>query len=167
MSQEAEGPDFDSGQDTLTAVPRGPGSVFLHWELDGRRSAEVGAAPGTEWVVRTLDLSEGTSASMPVDRRAGRCYVTVEPGRTYGFELAVRTAGHWRTICRTERVAIPAARPGVPEADGPGGSSQSRPRVLRGTHPAVGAAVPGLRAETTPLRLGSSPHSPPDGEEAD
>ena len=162
MSSETGGPEFDSGQDILSVMARGPGSVFLYWELDGRRSAEASGSPGAEWVIRTLDLSEGTSSSVRVDRYAGRCYATVEPGRTYGFELAVRMEGRWRTICRTERIVIPAARP---QANGAGAgleSSRARGRVLRGTHPDLDAHVPGLRAETTPMRLGSSPHPEPE-----
>jgi hypothetical protein len=166
MSSEADGPDFDSGQDVLSAVARGPGSVFLHWQLDGRRSAGVSDSAGGEWVIRTLDLSEGTSRSTPVDRYAGTCYATVEPGRTYGFELAVRTSGHWRTICRTARIAIPAAHPQPGDGPAASESSRTRSRLLRGTHPEREARAPGLRAETTPLRLGSSPHAaPPAGED--
>jgi hypothetical protein len=157
MSAESDGPDFESGEDILSVVARGPGSVFLHWQLDGRRSAEVLESGPCEWVIRTINLSEGTSSSTSVDRHTGRCYASVEPGCTYGFELAVRASGAWRTICRTDRVAIPAARP-QPPGEASADSSRMRAHVLRGVQHARGDRVPGLSAETTPLRLGSSPH---------
>lgn len=147
------------GEDRIVAVVRDPESVFLHWQLGGRRSAqtarEMGA--GLEWVLRVLNLSDGTSRTEPLDVRAGSAYVAVQPAQTYGFELAARAGERWRTICRTERVEMPPrgpARPLTERAAGPlAPGSAAAGEVARGDT----AGIPGLRFESTPLHLGSSP----------
>jgi hypothetical protein len=150
------------GEDRIVAVVRDPESVFLHWQLGGRRSArtvrEMG--PGLEWVLRVLNLSDGTSRTEPLDVRAGSAYVAVQPAQTYGFELAARAGERWRTICRTERVEMPPrapARPLTERAAGPlAPGSAAADEGARGDT----AGIPGLRFESTPLHLGSSPVGP-------
>ncbi|MGD2174684.1 MAG: DUF4912 domain-containing protein [Candidatus Brocadiaceae bacterium] len=138
------------GEDTIGAVLRNPESVYVYWDLGGVRSREAlrELGPDCEWVLRVLDLSEGTSKGISVDPEAGGRYVEVRPGRTYGFELAATAGGTWRTICRTERLEAPLGRPG-PEVTSPG------LRKLRPSEP--DRAVPGLRYETTEPYLAASP----------
>jgi len=96
---------------------------------------------------------------MAVSGDNGSCYMEVEPGRAYAFELVGRGCGRWRSICRTGSVAMPAA----PSARGGGCASEElavrkplgRDGVFRFAMGA--AAVPGLRFESTPLHLSSSP----------
>jgi len=143
----------DPGQDRITAIPRTPASVFLHWDLGGPAGAEAARAAGPEaqWVLRVADLSDGTSRTLPLPPERRSLYVDVTPGRVYGFELAVRGRGRWRTVCRTARVQMPPAprgpalprtqaRPGIPGLDlqatfppgsslqGAAGSAQGRKR---------------------------------------
>lgn len=150
------------GEDRIRAIPRDPESVFLYWDLDGPRSAEVirEVGPRCEWVLRALNLSDGTSRSIPVEPEAGNYYLEVAPGQTYGFELAVKAAGKWRTICRTERVQMP---PGKPARAGAAAGSEAergvrpKPGLNRVRAAARGIGVPGLDFDSTDLRVGSSP----------
>jgi hypothetical protein len=134
-------------------VPRTPGSVFLHWNLAGSgwTDAARAAGPAGEWVLRVVDLSDGSSRTVPVPPERRSIYVDVEPGGVYGFEMAVRGGGRWRTVCRTPRIEMPPAAPG------------SR-RGLRGRRPIGGrAGIPGLDWEATLPHMGSSPPGPPGG----
>jgi hypothetical protein len=139
--------------------------VFLHWELSGPCRADIAGTeePGAELVLRMLDLSEGTSRSVRVEAADGSHYADVEPGRTYGFELAVRAEGVWRTVCRTARIRTPAVAPG--RLDSGDGEPADPDRVRRArTRAAVrGMEVPGLDYESTPLNVASSPGGPPPG----
>lgn len=137
-----------SREDRIGALIQSPASVYVYWNVQGLRSREVIRELGSEcdWVLRVLDLSEGTSRNIPVEPDAGRYYVDVRPGRTYGFELAARAGGRWRTVCRTERVTVPALRTSPPE-----------PGPLERLKPASARHVPGLRYETTEPYLATSP----------
>lgn len=155
-------PSAQNGEDRIAAIPRDPESVFLYWNLGGPRSAEVAReiGPGCQWVLRVLNLSEGTSTSIPIEPEAGNHYLRVRPGRTYGFELAAKAAGKWRTMCRTERVQMPPARPARADMDRPPEETPAGAATVRlnRTHAAArGMGVPGLDLESTPLALGSSP----------
>jgi len=163
------GPDTpagDEGEDRIVAMARGPQTVFVYWRLEGPRSAKVARELGlqAQWVLRTLDLTDDTSRSVPVDPSAGNHYVEATPGHVYGFELAARAGRKWRTVCRTARVEVPSDRPAAgrsaPAAQGPGGRRPA-PGLGKFVAPvgegAGGAEVPGLSFESTPLRLGSSP----------
>lgn len=170
----ADGPDPDpippdpaaAGEDRISALPRGPRSVCLYWELNGPRSAGVLGPEhsGVELILRVLDLSEGTSRSIRVDAGDGSCYASVEGGRTYGFELAVRAEGVWRTLCRTGRVQTPAAVPGQPPAARMPLGDPARVRRTRTLAAVRGMDVPGLDYESTPLNLGASPVGWPPGD---
>ena len=146
-------PPGGGGRDTITAVPRTPGSVFLHWNLAGAGGADAtrAAGPGGEWVLRVVDLSDGSSRTVPVTPERRRIYVDVAPGGVYGFELAVRGGGRWRTVCRTPRVEMPPAAPGS------GRNVRSHPGPARGR-----AGIPGLDWQSTLPHLGSSLHGAPD-----
>ena len=148
------------GEDRIGAVPRDPESMLIYWELGGLRSAEVAREMGDacEWVLRILDLSEGTSSTIPIALEAGTHYLQVKPGRVYGAELAARVEGKWRTICRTERLVMPPGKPtrtggrtdGQPFALGRGGRRAALAAAVRGL------GVPGLDIESTPLGAGAS-----------
>jgi hypothetical protein len=157
-----------AGRDRIAAVVRGPGAVFLYWELNGPRSAEAVQALGADcrWCLRVLNLTDGSSTTVPVDPTARNHYLEVPPGSTCGFELAATDGERWRSVCRTERVAIPPAEP--PSANrrqGAGtapaaGQGAGRPRR------ALTIEVAGLRFETTAVHLGSSRGRPPAEAEA-
>ncbi len=148
------------GEDRIGAVPRDPESIFIYWDLQGPRSAEVAREMGDacEWVLRALDLTEGTSSIIPIAPEAGNHYLQVKPGRTYGVELAARVEGKWRTICRTGRLIMPSGKQagtggapgGGPFAAGRGGRQAALAVAVRGL------GVPGLDIESTPLGAGSS-----------
>jgi hypothetical protein len=125
----------------MVAVLQGPRRVFVHWDLGGPRSREVAreVGPEAQWMLRILDLSTGTSRSVPISREEGSSYVDVAPGRTYGFELAAKAGDRWRTVCRTERLEVP---PSV--------------RAEKGSAAPDEEAPPGLSIESTPLHVGSS-----------
>lgn len=156
------------GSDTLSAVLRGPESVFVYWTLEGPRSAEVvrELGPGLRWVLRVLNLSDATSERIPVDGTAGNFYVTVRPGLTYAFELAAMAEGHWRTVARTGRVVVPRIAP-EPAAVGAAARWSGRTPVMTTAADAAvrGMDVPGLHAETTPMITGSSPGIPSEDED--
>ena len=138
-------PPAAAGEDSIAAIPRTPTSVFVHWRLEGPRSAEAvrAAGEGAEWVLRVVDLTDGASRTAVVRAEDGSRYLELRPGRPYGFELALRGKGRWRTVCRTGRVEMPPALP-TPPAERPG--------------PVVASAgIPGLHADSTALALGSSP----------
>jgi len=139
-----EPPSGVPGEDVIAAVRRGPDSVFVHWECCGARSAEVlrELGDGATWVLRVLNVVDGTSRRIPVVLDAGGHYVPVSPRQRYGFELAATAQGKWRTVCRTGRVEIPPAPPS---------------EVADSQQPAFGRGVPGLHVDTTPLPGGSSP----------
>jgi hypothetical protein len=152
-----------SGRDTIAAIIRDPASVYVYWRLEGARSGELirTAGPGCQWYLRVLNLSDSTSAAIPIDPEARDFYAEVSPGKTYGFELAVSVSGRWRTICRTGQLDVPSAAPelkvsrrGTPAVMGP-------PRGLIELRPVVEVdRVPGLSIESTGLYLGSSPQGP-------
>ena len=145
------------GEDRVTAIPRRPGSAFIYWELSGGRSAEAlrELGPDVAWMLRILNVSDGTSSSLRVAGLSGSCYVDLDPGQTYGFELGARKGDRWRTVCRTERVQMPVdvTRP----AGGKSAAGVRRTDSRRAPKPEV-AQPPGLTIESTPLGLnGSSP----------
>ena len=107
----------------------------------------MAAGPEGEWVLRIVDLSDGSSRTVPVPPERRSLYVDVEAGGTYGFELAVRGGGRWRTICRTERIEMP------PDLTGKARSARSRRRM-----PPAQAGIPGLDLQATLPHLGSSFH---------
>ncbi|MFO8007114.1 MAG: DUF4912 domain-containing protein [Candidatus Brocadiia bacterium] len=149
-----------AGEDSLGAVVRGPESVYVYWTLEGDRSRTILQQLGeeAEWVLRVLDLSEGTSTGITVEAEDGGHYVEVRPGRSYGFELAARAPGAWRTVCRTQRVHVPAARRTR--------QTGREPTALERIRPAPQPAnVPGLDYESTEPYLASSPHPEPDEED--
>jgi len=145
--------------DRIGALVRDPGSVYVYWRLEGAHSGEVARelGPGCEWILRVLDLTEGTSTSVPVRREAGSHYLEVRPGHSYGFEIAATAGGRWRTVCRTERVEIPPALQA-------GGTGKPTPAVERLRPDPAGRDVPGLRYETTVPYLATSPGPPSDEE---
>jgi len=144
-----------SGADRIAAIARGPGSVFVYWTLGGRMAAEAAAelGPDCQWVLRVLDLADGSSRTVPVDPGAGNYYLNVRPGRTYGFELAVKAGNRWRTICRTRPVRTPRGMP-APAGQEPGGPIGGGRLLSRGM------GVAGLTYESTPPPGGSSPSAP-------
>ncbi len=146
-------------RDRLGAVLRDPRTVYVYWTLDGPRSRRVEEelGPASEWVLRVLNIAAATSTEIPVEVKAGNHYVEVQPGRTYGFELAARRGEKWRTVCRTGRIEVPSA--GVTEA----GRPEPGPERLRPTQP--DQILPGLRYETTVPFLATSPGGPPAEEE--
>ena len=107
-----------------------------------------------------LALSAGSARSIRVAPEAGNHYVKVTPGQTYRFELAVRALGEWRTLCSTGRVEMPPAGPAAVQPQSPGRRPPSPPRDRDAPYAFPG--VPGLSLESTPLRLGSSPHGRPE-----
>ena len=129
------------GRDCVAAIVRDPRTIFLHWELTGPRSAQAVTTlgPDCRWCLRTLNLTDGSSLTVPVDPQARRHYLEATPGTTCAFELAATDGARWRPVCRTERVEMPPAEPQT------GASRQ----------PAQ-AEVAGLRFETTAVHLGSS-----------
>jgi len=135
-------------EDRIGAMIQSPGSVYVYWNMKGPRSRGVARelGPDCEWVLRVLDLSEGTSRRIPVERDMGRRYVDVRPGRTYGFELAARARGKWRTVCRTTRVEIPPLQ-----------GASAEPGPLDRLKPPLARYVPGLHYETTEPYLATSP----------
>jgi hypothetical protein len=147
------------GRDRIGAVPRGPTSVFVYWDLQGEpsRDAVHQVGPGAEWVLRVLNLTERETISIPVEVESGNHYLEVTAGQTYGFELAVRgTGGKWRTVCRTGRVAIPPAGPATSQARPSPAAPRATPRGEGAPLAARGIAVPGLDAQTTPPPGGAS-----------
>lgn len=161
----AGAPEKQRGEDRITAIPRDPQSVFVYWELNGPRSAEVvrELGPECQWILRVLNISDGTSRSIPVARESANYYLDLTAGETYGFELGVRSQGKWRTVCRTERVQMPQGIPSPPSPEGAPLQGQGRPpsAVLDKLRTAArGLGVPGLSYESTALHMGSSPRGP-------
>ena len=130
--------DDRNGLDRLAAIVRDPRSVFLHWELAGPRSAEAVKLLGPEcrWCVRLLNLTDGSSSTVPVDPQTRHHYLEVTAGTIFAFELAATDGVRWQPVCRTERVGIPPAEPDA-----------GAPRRVE---------VAGLRFETAALHMGSS-----------
>jgi hypothetical protein len=153
MTTSSDPPDQPKGVDRITAVIRGPASVFLHWELSGPLSAQARSEFGEEcrWVLRVLDITEGSSRVARIDPEVGNYYAAVEPGRAYGFQLAARSGDTWRTICRTDRVLVPPQAPDTsPRAAGTATLDKLRSAATRGFD------VPGLTIESTPQLFSSS-----------
>jgi len=154
-----------SGRDRIAAIVRDPRTVFLYWELNGPRAAEAVSDLGADcrWYVRVLNLTEGSSTSIPVDPAARNHYLEVTPGSTYGFELAASDAERWRSVCRTDRVEVPPAEPEVRALRRGTEAAHGPARGLERLGPSAPVEVAGLRFETTALHLGSSPRRrPPD-----
>lgn len=149
-SEDAAG----DGRDIMGAIVRAPDSVFVHWDLSGPAGAGAVREPGRDvrWHLCIRDITAGASRRVPVAAAAGDCYVTVSPGHVYVFEMAAGAGSGARTICRTDAVHVP---PDKPTTGGEAARSEAPPL------PAGRAAVPGLRFETTPLNVGSSPGVPP------
>ncbi len=158
---ERPGSEPAEGEDSLGAVVRGPESIYVYWTLEGPRSRTVGRQLGgdVEWVLRVLDLAEGTSTGVSVEPEAGGHYVEVKPGRTYGFELAARAPGRWRTVCRTERIRVPQVGPGEEAGRPPTALERIRLAPQKPN-------VPGLDYESTEPYLATSPHPEPDEDDS-
>ncbi len=154
------------GRDRLAAIIRDPGTVFLYWELNGARSAEARQAlgAGCRWCLRVLNLSEGSSTAVPVDPEARNHYLEVIPGTTYGFELWATDGQRWRSVCRTERVEMPAAEPAVRDLRRGPEAAHAPARGFDRSPRGPSVEVAGLHFETTAVRLGSSPHGKPPAE---
>ena len=144
------------GDDHIGAILRGPESVYVYWTLRGPASRDALFELGQEckWILRVLDITNGASKSIPVDPDSGNYYLEVTPGSTYGFELAAWGQGRWRTVCRTERLAVPPGAP-IPAADRPAAALER----LRGSRREEDA--PGLSYETTAPYLATSPGGGP------
>jgi len=137
-------PPTGAGKDSITAMARGPKSVYLHWRLDGPRCDDIEREfpdDTVQWVLRSLDMTDGSSVTNMLPERVGSMYLGVEPGHTYGFEIAGQIGKRWRTVCTTPRIEVPRARP-----------AEARPPAA--VPPELN--VPGLHFETTPLRNGAS-----------
>ena len=137
-------PPTGAGKDSLTALPRGPKSVYIHWRLDGLRCDDIeGEFPDetVRWVLRSLDMTDDSSTIIELPKRVGSMYVAVEPGHTYGFEIAGQIGVRWRTVCTTPPVEAPRVRP-----------ADARPDAA--VPPELD--VPGLQFETTPPPGGAS-----------
>ncbi len=166
QAPEPEAPNGRGGRDRLAAIIRDPGTVFLNWELNGARSAEAVRALGDDcrWCLRVLNLSDGSSISIPVDPEARNHYLEVIPGTTYGFELSATDGVRWRSVCRTERVEMPAAEPAGRDLHRGPEAAHAPARGFDRTPRGPSREVAGLRFETTAVRLGSSPHGRPPAE---
>jgi hypothetical protein len=154
---EALSPDGE-GRDVLNAVVRDPHTVFVTWELTGGRSAAAMSQFGAEcrWVLRVLNISDNTTRSLAIDRQAGRSYVEVSPGETYGFDLVAQAGDKLRSVCRTGRLEVPDAGPSVPGNAAPWPGRMAPPALAKLRGPAMQAEPPGLRFESTAAFLGSS-----------
>ena len=136
--------------------------MFLHWDRGGPAGAEAARAAGPEaqWVLRVVDLSDGTSRTLPLAPERRSLYVDVTPGGVYGFELAVRGRGRWRTVCRTARVQMPPARPGPGLLRGRAGPSQARQGIpgldLQATFP-PGSSLQGAAGSAQGRKRPASP----------
>jgi len=139
-------------RDEIGALARDPHTVFLHWRL----AADGADRRGARWLLRARDVGDGTVREVDVDPRAGSYYMSVEPGRTYEFELGVQGREGVRVICRTGRVRIPPDRPAPAQ-----GVGAFAPRFGGRRRRAPDRQVPGLHYESTPLLLGSSAPKPP------
>jgi len=140
-------------RDEIGALARDPHTVFLHWRV----AADAPDRMDVRWLLRARDVGDGTVREVDVDPRAGNYYMSVEPGRTYEFELAVQGREGVRVICRTGRVQIPPDRPTLAR-----GVGAFAPRFGDALRPAPDRQVPGLDYESTPLFLGSSGPKPPE-----
>ncbi|NLW51532.1 MAG: DUF4912 domain-containing protein [Candidatus Brocadiaceae bacterium] len=139
-------PSAEEDRDAIFAVPRSPRSLFVHWRLvgSGASGAALAAAADSQWVLRVVNLTDGSSRTIAVPPERRSLYVDVEPGEVYAVELALRGGRRWRTVCRTPRMAMPPAVPG--EAVHPARPAWPRPRT----------GIPGLDLHSTLPHLGSS-----------
>jgi len=139
------------GEDSIAAVPRGPHSVFVHWEVGGPGSARLRERLGDDcpWRLRLTDEATGRRAEVTVDPDAGNYYLDVRPGGRYVVELGVVATGTFLPVCRSAECTAP---PQGPSPDGPvvwarfgvaahDGQSQS-PQAARAAP--WGATMPGL-----------------------
>ncbi len=71
------------GEDRLDIIVRGAGSIFLLWELDGRRSRRERGAMGDErffsrrWAIRFAVGCRGRRTDEAIDPRAGKLYASL------------------------------------------------------------------------------------------
>ena len=166
---QAPGPasaDGRAGRDRIAAIVRDPATVFLYWELNGTRSTEARQALGADcrWCLRVLNLSDGSSMAIPVEPEARNHYLEVIPGTTYGFELSATDGERWRSVCRTERVEMPAAEPAVRDLRRGPEAAHAPARGFDRVRHTPSIEVAGLSFESTPSPRASSPQGKPPAE---
>lgn len=87
------------GEDRIELMPRGPGSLFLQWELEGEKSRAARAALGDEafrkrrWVVRLFGEAPGGAMEIAVDPRARKLYCDAGDGEVRGAAIGVAGEG--------------------------------------------------------------------------
>jgi len=151
------------GLDRLTAMPRGPSSLYVYWELGGAVSARAGRQRGAEslWTMRVRDIESGRMTETRVDPGARNHYFTLEPGRRYVVELGVGGGDAFQPVCRSAECRLPPGRPqagpaaltDVPERDVP--ARRPAPTVVPGlaydpAHHEGSSWSAGVQKETTP-----------------
>lgn len=101
------------GQDRVTLLVRDPNSLFVFWELEGPRRAEVAATHGGDiyrrgsWVLRLHDDADNVPQDVPVVADGCNWYLSVADDRGYVVELGLRVNGDFIALARSNFVRTP------------------------------------------------------------
>ncbi|MFP4026580.1 MAG: DUF4912 domain-containing protein [Candidatus Brocadiia bacterium] len=111
-SEEASLPQ-SYGADSIGAIARKPGSLFVYWELSGDASMRLREKldPGIQWELILENSSGNRSAEIPVDPDAQNYYLNVESGQRYVIKLGVVIEGSFRPVCPAVSCRVPNKPP--------------------------------------------------------
>lgn len=138
------------GEDKLVAMPRGPDSLFVYWDLTGSESARIRRRIGgaCEWILRVSDAETGWRRDTPVDPQAGDHYLKLKPGGRYVIQIGITATGAFHPVCRSIECRLAPDEP--------------RSCQVRSAAPGcpAGASMPGLAYDPAAQNASSSsPHT--------
>ena len=103
------------GQDRVTALVRDPNSLFIYWEIEGPRRAEVVRTHGeaavlrASWVLRLhSDADGGSTQDVPVVADGCNWYLSVAEDTAYVVEIGLKlNGGPFVSLARSNHVRTP------------------------------------------------------------
>jgi len=102
------------GEDRITALVRDPNCLYIYWELEGPRRAQVIREHGDEvwrdasWVLRLHTDGDGSPQDIPIVVEGCNWYLSVAEGRSFTVEIGImRPGGAFISFARSNRAQTP------------------------------------------------------------
>ena len=101
------------GQDRVTALVRDPNSLFVFWELEGPKRAEIARVHGLavfragSWVLRLHNDADNVPQDVPIVLDGCNWYLSVADDRGYVVELGLKVDGRFVSLARSNHVRTP------------------------------------------------------------
>jgi len=101
------------GQDQVTVLVRDPNSLFIFWELEGPRRADIARQFGADifrrgsWVLRLHNDADNVPQDVPIVVDGCNWYLSVADDRGYVVEIGLKVNGRFLTLARSNHVRTP------------------------------------------------------------